>query len=471
MKRAALIIGIMAISSGAFAFDLPDFSNTKNAFKKDYRTKNAEYLYGIQKQEEKDRFEKQKMDRTPSGFMTVEEYEMLSAPIDKTKVESQIPKVENPSGMKYIPHPEYKIVRYNNPPGSPELSVNKRIYTTRQLNAQGITSPDYSMMVYPAIYYYPESAGVACDLFVVPLEGSGTPLSKMMKANIMHRNPEPILSTDKSINIGYTFRTLTPVDFSFDSTKLLVKEKIGSSNDGIWQTNAIVYDFETKTSYNLTELRAAIVYYWKEYKGVDLEDKRWDIYPIGFDIKSPYRVIAAAYAYTGEKPVFLGTWSIDSKGEQTRLISFENSNVNVSMNGLKLVKGGVVPTAVLKAEELQEKQFEKSEAKIKKQEEKDELKKMSEEHKAKLKELREEFNSEKKEFKYQDKINGSTSQNDAYEKYKDDKFLRDLKQEEKDDKKLLKELNKEEKQMDKEIKNLEKQAEKALKDANSHKDD
>lgn len=62
----------------------------------------------------------------------------------------------------------------------------------------------------------------------------------------MHRYPVPILSTDKSITDGYSFRTLTPIDFSPDGSKLLVKEKIGYSKDGIWQTNAIVYDLQQR---------------------------------------------------------------------------------------------------------------------------------------------------------------------------------------------------------------------------------
>lgn len=444
MKNFLVLVCFFATCSAAYSFDL---------FKKDYRKENSDYVYGVQKQDEKDRYKKEKMDIEPSGFMTVEEYEMLSAPKDKTQIETEIPKLQTPSDMKYIPQPSYKIVRYNNPPGSPELSLRVDFHKNRQQNGQGITSPDYSIMVYPAIYYYPGSAGVATDLFVIPLNQSGTPLSKIQKANVMHRNPEPILSTDMSVKDKYVFRTLTPVDFSYDSTKLLVKEKVGSSLDGIWETNAIVYDFETKTSYKLFELRDAIVYYWKVYKGLDLDERRWDIYPLGFDLMSPYRVVAAAYAFTGDKPVFLGIWSIDSKGSQSRLVSLTDRDARVSMNGYKIIKDGSITPVILEAEERQLKAAEKALKEKQKAEKDAEIKKIKEQHKANMKELKEQHSDENKEFKYRNKIQGSTTQNDIIELYNDEKILRDMKEEQKLDQKRLKELEKEERQLQKEIDN------------------
>ena len=451
MKKCSVVLAMILLCGAANAVDMPDWSNVSvsNPFKKDYRTKNAEYLYNVHKQDEKDRYQKQKLERKPSGYMTVEEYELLSVPKDKTLVETEIPQMTKPSDMKYVPQPIYKISRYNNPPGSPELSISKKIYKQRMINEQGITSPDYTMMVYPAVYYYPESAGVACDLFVIPLDKTGTPLDKIKKANVMHRNPNPILSTDKSVKEKYIFRTLTPVDFSFDGTKLLVKEKIGSSEDGIWQTRAIVYDFETKTSYDLSEVRDAISYYWKEHKGLDLEEKRWDIYPLGFQLLSPYRVAVAAYAYTGNAPVFLGTWSIDSKGSGARLISLTNKDVKIAMNGVKLVKDGAVAPDILNIEEKQVKRMEKADAKEAKAKDKSELKEMRDEHNAKMKELRTEFNKDKKEFNYQDKIKGTTSQNDSVEQYQGQKVIRDLQEENKELQKEINRLNRAEKQLEK----------------------
>lgn len=459
MKKFLLLCASLLCVTPCFAWEMPDWDmpdftqikkNVAEPFKGDAREQEMRYIHNLQKQEVKEKHERKILDQEPSGFMTVEEYELISAPKDKTTEKIEIPRVEKESDMKYVPQPTYKIVRYNNPPGSPELSIKRKFYGKRQQNAQGIASPDFSILVYPSIYYYPSSAGVACDLFVIPLEKNETNLNKIMKANVMHRLPDPILSTDKSVSDMYTFRTLTPIDFSADGSKLLVKEKIGYSHDGIWQTNAIVYDFATKTSYDLKELRAAIVYYWKQYKNLNLDDKRWDIYPLGFDINEPDRVIAYAYAYTGENPVFLGSWSIDSHGEQTRLISFTDKNVQVSINGFKIVQDGVVPPDLLNVEEKQIKRFEKAEEKRKNAEDKAEIKKMNEDYKATIKKMNAEYKKDIKEYKYQNKVEGSTTRNDTVQKYEEQKAIRDQKEAERLEKKKLKEEAKTQKRLEKE---------------------
>lgn len=394
------------------------FSNSAYClFEKDRRTEEAEYLKRLEREKVKEEYGRKILDLKPSGFMTVEEYEQLSQPKDKAVIDYGIPQVDKPYDMQYVPQPTYKLVRYNDPPGSPNLSVSRDLFKTRQLNLPGITSPDFSMMVYPAVYYYPVSEAVSCDLFVIPLKQDESRLNRILKANIANRIPTPIMSTDKELKHSTAHRTLTPIDFSADGTKLLVKEKIGGTHDGIWQTNIKVYDFTTKTSYDLVEIRAAISYYWREYKGLDLIDKRWDVYPLGFSRGNPDRIIATAYAYTGEAPVFLGVWTIDSKGEQSRLISLQNGAVEVASNGFKVIKSGVVANSLSETQEKAEKKFVKSENKRVKQEHKEQVKALKEEQKQKLKEIDEQFKLEQEDFKLMDKLEGSTSQNENIEKY------------------------------------------------------
>lgn len=410
------------------------------------------YVHKVQKKEEKEKYERAKLNRNPSGYMTLEEYEALSAPKDKLTEKVEIPKVEKPSDMKYVPVPSYRIVRYNNPPGSPEISINKSFYKTRQQNAQGIVAPDYSKMVYSSIYYYPNNGSTSSDLFVIPLDDAQSNMDKIKTAHVMHKNADPILSTDKTIDNYAAFRTLTPVDFSADGTKLLAKEKIGSSVDGIWKTNAWVYDFTNKTSYNLVEVRDAIIYYWKENKGLDLDDKRWDINPLGFDLNNPDRIFVSALAYTGSSPVNLGIWSVDSKGEQSRLISFSQNEVQLSMNGLKIVQDGVVPKSVSEIEEKQMKRTEKEIVKQKKQEDKKEVKTLKDAYKARIKDMDEEFKEQQADYKLKQKISGSTSFNEAEEKYIEVKAKRDAKAQQALEKKKANELKKIERQKQKDAK-------------------
>ena len=69
----------------------------------------AKYIHQVNKREEKEKYERAKLNRTPSGYMTVEEYEELSAPKDKMTMDIEIPKVPTPADMFYVPQPNYKV--------------------------------------------------------------------------------------------------------------------------------------------------------------------------------------------------------------------------------------------------------------------------------------------------------------------------------------------------------------------------
>ena len=198
------------------------FDNLRNPFAKDPRAEEIKYHYNVMREDEKERMEERLDSIVPSGYMTVDEYEARSEYKDRSKNDYIVPKVQTPSDFKYIPKPTYRITKYNDPPGSVELALGKKLFALRQINAQGIVAPDYGFLVYPAIYYYSDSTSVSADLFVIPLDKVGTDLSKILKANVARRLPEPIMSTDKSIEHYAIFRTLTPVDFNIDGTKLLV---------------------------------------------------------------------------------------------------------------------------------------------------------------------------------------------------------------------------------------------------------
>ena len=153
---------------------------------------------------------------------------------------------------------------------------------------------------------------------------------------------------------------MTPIDFSCDNKKLIVKEKIGYRHDGIWQTDLWVYDFDKKQGKKLPQIRDAIINYWAKNEGVDFEENRWDIYPMGFDANDDDRVIVCAYAYTGDVPKFLGTWSIDTEGENSRLESLEGASIPVSVIGYRLAEDSVKDASEVEFEARQAKKLEKA---------------------------------------------------------------------------------------------------------------
>ena len=333
------------------------FNQLKYPLIKHYDRPVAELLYGndVKKLEITESYEKSLLPE--SGYMTVSEYESKSRA--KSKHEIEVPDAEVPkdSNMVYVPQKKYTLVKYNEPAGSVELNLPRRLNFDRQINAQGIISGDVKKLVYPAVYYYAESDCTSCDLFLINLEDGLNDIEKVMRANVVKKENTALISTDKSVDKKFVFRTLTPVDFSPDNTKLVVKEKIGYRHDGIWKTELWVYDFDTKLARSYPQVRDAIAEYWSENGIDDLTEKRWDIYPMGFDANDDNRVILSAYAFTGNNPKFLGLWSIDLKGECTQLETLDDVNIPVSIIGYKLEQENEVKN-------LSEIEFEAKRAKI-----------------------------------------------------------------------------------------------------------
>lgn len=320
----------------------------------------AECIYqnNVNKIEVTEKYEKSRMPE--SGYMTREEYEAKSRAKSKKEItitEADIPKDSN---MVYVPQKTFKLVKYNDPIGSPELNLPRKLNFDRQINAQGIISGDKTMLVYPAVYYYAQADCTSCDLFLIKLNPSLNDTEKAMRANIIQREETPLISTSKDIETKFVFRTLTPIDFSCDNKKLIVKEKIGYRHDGIWQTDLWVYDFDKKQGKKLPQIRDAIINYWAKNEGVDFEENRWDIYPMGFDANDDDRVVVCAYAYTGDVPKFLGTWSIDTKGENSRLESLEGASIPVSVIGYRLAEDSVKDASEVEFEARQAKKLEKA---------------------------------------------------------------------------------------------------------------
>ncbi|MBE7712015.1 MAG: hypothetical protein E7Z92_07770 [Cyanobacteria bacterium SIG31] len=350
--------------AGAYMAMKVHFAQMNYPFKKRDRVVAEEiYKNEINKVEETEKYEKSLLPE--SGYMTVEEYEAKSRAKTKKDVEAELVGGEVPkdSNMVYIPQKTFKLVKYNEPIGSPELNLPRKLNFDRQINAQGIISGDKTMLVYPAVYYYAQSDCTSCDLFLIKLDPKLTDTEKAMKANIIQREEAPLISTDKDIETKFIFRTLTPIDFSADNKRLVVKEKVGHRHDGIWKTDLWIYNFEKKEAIKLPQIRDAIIDYWAQAGGVDFEEHRWDIYPMGFDANNDDRVILCAYAYTGEVPKFLGTWSIDVDGNNSKLEDLNGSDIPVSVIGYRLAEDTVKETSEIEFEAKQAKELEKVEEK------------------------------------------------------------------------------------------------------------
>lgn len=252
------------------------------------------------------------------------------------KEEIPAPELEKDETIVELPAPKITLKKYNNPPGLVEINL-RDLKKKHKVNSIGVASPDGTKMVYSSVYYYPTSNTTGSELYLMNLDTSKNLNDRLAQAHI-YKGQKPVYKTGMNALDLNVQKTITILDWSADGKKLAFKQKISYSEDGLWQTNLMVYDFSTGKLKNLTEIRSAIKYYWRHHNNLDLNENRWDIFPVGWDAKNPERLIVFAYAYTGEKPKYLGAWSIDYHGDRSMLLSLTNTNFQVTQNGTALKK-------------------------------------------------------------------------------------------------------------------------------------
>lgn len=300
----------------------------QNAFSFDFSRDVSSHFFWTKSYKEKHPKPTNNMPKTMNDY-----YREANKAADKAK-EIPSPKFQRDEKLVDLPDPSMALVRYNNPPGHVDINLNN-LKKTRKVNSIGVVSPGQDKMVYTTVYYYPASKTAAAELYLMKLDLSKSIHQRVETAHVNQGKKVVYRTGMEALDLDLQ-KTLTVVDWSADGKRLAIKEKISFTPDGLWKTNLLVYDLQTGDIKNLSEVRSAIEYYWRENHNLYLKDYRWDIYPIGWDALNPERVIVFAYASTGEKPKFLGAWSIDYHGDRAMLMSLTSTNFEVSQNGLSL---------------------------------------------------------------------------------------------------------------------------------------
>ena len=266
--------------------------------------------------------------------ITLDDYYALAKDIKRSEFEIPEP-VFTSSADIIMPDPHYRVIRFNTPPGQRNIDIS-RIVAERTASSAGILSPDNKKMVYTKCFFYPRFNQTSSSAYFIPVKETSDAYKALFMTNVMQEEIKPIVNVGMDEFIKYQFRTLFPIDWSKDSTKIAFKEKVGSNLQETWQTNVIIYDFKMKNWKRLTAVREAIIYWWRQNKQIELKDYMWDIFPVGWEKANPDRLVVYAYAFTKDKPLFLGTWSIDYNEEKSQLISIDSTVVEIDLNGFGL---------------------------------------------------------------------------------------------------------------------------------------
>ncbi|MBE7705449.1 MAG: hypothetical protein E7Z90_06545 [Cyanobacteria bacterium SIG29] len=265
--------------------------------------------------------------------VTMDDYYRLA--VEKKRKDFVIPKPIFVDNQDFIlPDKKFRVIRYNTPPGQRNIDLSRMI-AQRSAYAPAILSPDKTKMVYTQSVYLPKFAQTMSYAYLINTEPEDA-YNLLYNTNSVQAEIKPIVEVGNEEIIKYQFKTLFPIDWSRDSSKIAFKEKIGSNLTETWKTNVIIYDFENKSWKRLTAVREAILYWWRQNKQIELNNYMWDIYPIGWDKNNPDRLVVYAYAFTKDNPLFLGTWSIDYNEEKSKLMSIDSTNVEIDLNGFGL---------------------------------------------------------------------------------------------------------------------------------------
>ena len=261
---------------------------------------------------------------------TMQEYYREVNKAAAKNMQTPSPKFEKDDKLVDLPDPELFLRKYNNPPGTIDINLNS-LKKKRQINSIGVVSPQYDKMVYSTVFYYPSTKTASSELYLMNLDMDKDIQSRIEDAHINHGKTTIYRTEMDSLDLDIQ-KTLTVLDWSADGKQIAFKEKISFTPEGLWKTNLIVYNLETGSIKELSEVRGAIEYYWRQHN-LNLKNYRWDIYPMGWDSINPERIIVFAYAATGEKPKYLGAWSVDYKGDRAMLMSLTSTDFTVTQNG------------------------------------------------------------------------------------------------------------------------------------------
>ncbi len=275
----------------------------------------------------------------PYMVQTYDEWLETARDIELDKRLYRVPKPEINEKLNKVEDPVILISRYNSPPGSNEVDLSA-IKKATTLKSVPVASPDFNNLAVSVYYYSPAHNQISSEVLVVPLDTSKSRINRILEAKILDFQKGSNLSSGIYDVLENLYSSLTVVDWSADGRAILVKEKIGSTDSGIFRTNVWAIFLNEESGYDYKEypsLQKTIIKYWKKNGKIILDSHRWDIKVLGFNSEKPNQALVIAYVYdNNSEKIFLGVWGLDIYSDSVELISLENVPQGIATNGMTL---------------------------------------------------------------------------------------------------------------------------------------
>ncbi|MBE7706719.1 MAG: hypothetical protein E7Z91_05715 [Cyanobacteria bacterium SIG30] len=275
----------------------------------------------------------EKMPITPDEWLI----RASSIPLTERENPKIVPKVNKK--LSKVKERDSYILKYNIPAGGMEVNLSD-VKKYSSVNSLGVADESLSKIAYVTHYYYPSTNQIASELYIAPLDKSFSKKDRFKKVNILNAQKTNLLKSGVEMVKDDYFSSLTILDWSKYANFILVKEKIGSLNTGLFTTNLYkvnISDYCETLSVEKIDFEEPIKNFWSNQLSLRLNFYRWDIKPLGFNAENEDEIIAIAYGYTKEnKKVFLGAWSAILSTGEIILLSLDETQFDIVPHGLIL---------------------------------------------------------------------------------------------------------------------------------------
>ena len=295
LSKIILLFAMVFISNSVFAFDFDSFKNTTKG--------KIEKINPFKKKPEP---QKAKMVETRQEW----EIDAQNIPLSDREIEKDKPQID---AKKYnIPQTRYLFEKYNFPQGTKELNIED-IKSKLHLRMYPIADANCEYIAYPYYFYSPNVNQISSNFYVEKLDGSKTKRNRILEYNHTQEERFPIIEAGTKEIYQDLFNGLTRVDWNKASNKLLIKERVGSTRNGVYKTYLYVHFLETDVengyTIKLLDFDEAIKYYFIDWENKQIVKYRYDIIPLGFSTENDDMIVALCYVYDKDgNKIFLGAW-------------------------------------------------------------------------------------------------------------------------------------------------------------------
>ena len=258
-------------------------------------------------------------------------------PIEERKIQEK--GINEDKKLTEVLPPNAYFVKYNFPPNTYRVDISN-VKKKGTVYSEKIVSPDFEKAGIIYYYYNGSHNQISSELFIIPLDTSKNKTQRVIDAGVLDIHKGRNLTSGVYEFRDNYFTALNIIDFSRDSKSILVEERKGTVNSGIFKT-IMIAGIENENGIfeyrSFPELNQIIIEFNKEQNNLFLNNYRWDIRTLGFAFEEEDLAVVQAIAWDKKnREKFLNLWGINIKTGEIKLISTKEKTIPLEQNAVVL---------------------------------------------------------------------------------------------------------------------------------------